>query len=219
MVLWLQWPEVDAGLCQEVASRYSFIEADRQPSRYFNDYFIKQLNGVYYIFARKQVRLDYDIATRVMNDLESHPSFIPGYQSIEVVRQRSGEMLTAIRFRAAFSPLTSRFTNRVEILQTQDGYQQCWKQLQADDPRLLETPVHAPGVNLGYWRFDRQSGSMVDIQYFSMLQPPLPLPAWLYSRIVAGQYEGLFDRIIEHILEVTVTDPTGPQALDRRRDG
>jgi hypothetical protein len=56
---------------------------------------------------------------------------------------------------------------------------------------------------------------MVDIQYFSVLQPPLPLPVWLYSQIVAGRYEALFERIIEQIRQVSEAAQLKPGGLDR----
>ncbi len=191
-----------AGLCSEVGSLNRFNNLDRITSDFFDEYFIRKSNGRYFVYADKMASVDFASATKVMNHLESHPSFIPGYQSIKVLRGPDREILTGIRFRAAFSPFSSSFTNQVEIIDEQDRYKQCWEQLAAEDMRVIEDQKNAPKVNVGYWWLDKISESSVEIRYFSVVQPPLAIPAWLYTRIVKGSYEELFDRIIKRIKQV-----------------
>ncbi|MDJ0807413.1 MAG: hypothetical protein QNJ78_11320 [Gammaproteobacteria bacterium] len=191
-----------AGLCAKIEPLFTFETADRLPSPYFDEYYIRQSDHVFYIAASKVVELDFSNATLVMNDLESHPSFIPGYQSIRVIADANEELLTGIHFHAAFSPFSSRFTNRVEIINEQAHYRQCWEQLDAEDGRVIAAYKNAPMINRGYWLFERQSEDLVGIHYFSMLQPPLMIPTWLYTRMLGSGYIGLFEQVIARIRQV-----------------
>ncbi len=192
-----------AGLCSKVDTANSFNTSDRVTSDFFDEYFVQERDDRYYIYANKMARLDFASATNVMSNLKSHPSFIPGYQSIKVMHGPDKEILTGIRFRADFSPFSSRFTNEVEIIDQQDHYKQCWEQLEAGDLRVIEDLKNAPKVNMGYWWFEKISESRVEMHYFSVVKPPLAIPSWLYTNIVKGSYEELFDRIIRRIRQVS----------------
>ncbi|MEN8177743.1 MAG: hypothetical protein ABFS39_03905 [Pseudomonadota bacterium] len=190
-------PGCIAGVCTGIEAKNSLTNNDRASSSYFDEYLVRERHDVYFVYASKQVLLDLALARKVMSDLESHPNFIPGYQSIQVITGPDNEILTGLRFRAPFSPFSSRLTNQVEINDEQDRYKQCWEQLEADDSRVLEPHKNAPNINMGYWWFVRLSESSVKIHYFSIVRPPLAIPTWLYTRIVKGSYEDLFERIIE----------------------
>ena len=187
---------VQAGLCEDNQALLDYADDDRVASDYFDAYFIARHGKVYHIHARKRVELDFATLLRVMETHEEHPDFMPGYRWIEVVRNPDGETLTALRFRSTFSPFTSRFTTLVETSAIDREYQQCWRQLEPDDPRVIEEFSNAPRVNQGIWRFVILDDGTVEMNYFSLIRPPVSIPSWLYKNIVKGTYQEVFEKII-----------------------
>lgn len=120
---------------------------------------------------------------------------MPGYVRIKVRRPADGIIYTAIRFKPKFSFFESRFTNEVEIQRSPAGYQQCWRQLDAKDPRVLEEHRKAPLVNRGYWRITPLAGNELELRYFSTIQPPIPLPGFIYKHIVGNSYREVFEKL------------------------
>lgn len=199
---------VFAGICSHVESLKNFAEADKVESSYFDEYFIKEEEGVFYIRSKKRAQLAFPSLEQVMNALERYPEFMPGYKAIKVKRKPNGIILTAIRFRAPFSPFESRFTNQVEIKNHVGLYEQCWQQLEEDDPRVVESYKSAPLVNKGYWRLEKRQNNEVDISYMSVIRPPVPIPAWLYTFVVKSTYSEIFEKIVNRAEQTALTSGT-----------
>lgn len=206
--IWLLWGLVLAALplagmariCSEVEALKDFSESDQLRSGYFDEYFIKKQQRVFHIHFRKRIQLDFSAIKHVLNGLEDYPEFMPGYKAIKVKRNSDGEILTGIRFRPSFSFFVSRFTNQVEISDGTEVYKQCWQQLEENDKRVIEEHKSAPVVNKGYWRLEKKEDDEIEISYFSVIQPPLPIPAWLYRRIVKGSYEEVCRKVVMRAL-------------------
>ena len=189
-----------AAICDDNEALLKLSDDNRVSHDYFDDYYISRHKGVYQIFSRKRLQLDFSKLVRVMDRHEDYPEFMPGYRSIKVHRNPNGQVLTAIRFRTTFSPFTSRFTNRVEMVHNEDEYQQCWRQLDEKDELVIEEFAKAPKVNQGFWRVVRLESDLVEITYFSMIKPPVSIPSLLYRQIVKGSYQDVFERLVERTL-------------------
>jgi len=188
-----------SGVCQRVEADDAFTLADRVKSDYFDDYYIRNRDGAYYIRATKRLSLTFTRAAKVLSGLERYAQFMPGYSRIRVVRNPDGAIYTAIRFQADFSFFESSFTNRVEILQSPAGYRQCWWQLQAHDPAVIEEFRRAPKVNHGYWRVAPAAGGGVVLRYFSVIKPPIPIPGFFYRYVVSNSYREVFEHLADRI--------------------
>lgn len=185
-----------ASLCNDNHALMQVAEEDRVSSDYFDAYFISMHRGVYHIQAKKQVALDFTTLKEVMEAHEDHPEFMPGYRRVKVVRNSDGELLTGLKFRTSFSPFTSHFTTVVETTDSNQEYQQCWRQLEEDDPRVIEEYSMAPKTNQGLWSLRKLEDGIVEVNYFSMIKPPVPIPSFLYKRIVKDSYRDVFKQII-----------------------
>lgn len=188
-----------SGVCQRVEAEDSFAATDRVNSGYFDDYYIRSRRGIYFIRAVKHLSLTFSRAVKVLSKFEQYPQFMPGYKGIRVRRAADGVIYTAIRFRPDFSFFESRFTNRVEIAQFSAGYRQCWWQLQAKDPAAMEEFRAAPKVNHGYWRVTHTANGEVELRYFSAIDPPIPLPGFLYRHVVTNSYQEVFEHLVGRI--------------------
>jgi len=186
-----------AAICDDNEALLKLSDDNRVRHDYFDDYYISRHKGVYRIFSRKRLKLDFSTLVRVMDRHEDYPAFMPGYRQIKVHRNPNGQVLTAIRFRSTFSPFTSRFTNRVEMEHNEVEYQQCWHQLDENDELVIEEFAKAPKINQGFWRVVGLDNDLVEITYFSMIKPPVSIPGFLYKRIVKGSYQEVFERLIE----------------------
>ncbi len=195
-----------AGLCDENQALIDVGDDDRVASDYFDDYFIARHGDIYHIHARKRIELDFLTLYQVMDMQQHHAEFMPGYKHVEVVANPGDESLTAIRFRASFSPFTSRFTTRVESRVGERDYRQCWRQLDAADSRVIEAHKMAPKINQGYWRIVVLEDGRVDMQYYSMIDPPVAIPEFLYKRIARGSYREVFEHIIERARKLAPAD-------------
>lgn len=189
-----------AAICDDNEALLKLSDDNRVSHDYFDDYYISRHKGVYQIFSRKRLQLDFSKLVRVMDRHEDYPEFMPGYRSIKVHRNPNGQVLTAIRFRTKFSPFTSRFTNRVEMVHNEDEYQQCWRQLDEKDELVIEEFAKAPKINQGFWRVVRLDSNLVEITYFSMIKPPVSIPSLLYRQIVKGSYQDVFESLVERTL-------------------
>ena len=185
-----------ASICDDSEALLKLSDDNRVNHKYFDDYSVSRHKGVYQIFSRKRLKLDYSTLVRVMDRHENYPEFMPGYRSIKVHRNPNGQVLTAIRFRTTFSPFTSRFTNEVEMVHNEDEYQQCWRQLDEKDELVIEEYAKAPKINQGFWRVIRLDSDVVEIAYFSMIKPPVSIPSLLYRQIVKGSYHDVFERTL-----------------------
>jgi ribosome-associated toxin RatA of RatAB toxin-antitoxin module len=185
------------GLCSDSLAQINLSNDDRVISDYFDDYLISRHGGVYHIFSNKQVQLNFTKLVQVMEAPEHYPKFMPGYRGIKIVRTTEGELLTAISFRTEFTPFTSRFTTLVETTSSDREYQQCWRQLDENDPRVIEEFSMAPKTNQGFWQFRKMASGMIEMNYFSMIKPPVPIPAFLYKRIVESSFKDVFKHIIQ----------------------
>ena len=185
-----------AEICAEIEALKNFSANDRIKSDYFDEYSVSRKAGVYHVYSRKQKRLEFSNLVAVMARFEDYPRFMPGYKGIQVKQGTKGEVLTAIRFRPAFSPFTSQFTNRVEIVDIDNEYKQCWSQLDEKDEQVIEDFKSAPLTNKGIWRFIKKKPGVVEIHYFSVIEPPLSIPGWLYRKIIKNSYEEVFKAII-----------------------
>ena len=185
-----------AGLCDDNLAQMSISSDDRVTSDYFDDYFISQHGSVYHIFSNKQVQLNFTTLVQVMEAPEHYPEFMPGYRGIKIVGNPDGELLTAISFRTGFTPFTSHFTTLVETTSSDSEYQQCWRQLDENDTRVIEEFSMAPKTNQGFWRFKKTASGEIEMSYFSMIKPPVPIPGFLYKRIVKSSYKDVFEQII-----------------------
>lgn len=195
-----------ADLCDENRELISFGQDDRVESEFFDAYYIARHGDIYHIHARKQVELDFVILYQVMDMQQDHAEFMPGYERVEVIAHPDDVSLTAIRFRPSFSPFTSRFTTHVESRIGERDYRQCWRQLDAADSRVIESHKRAPNINQGYWRFVELDGGRVDMQYYSMIDPPVPIPEFLYKRIARGSYQEVFEQIIARTRKLANVD-------------
>ena len=191
-----------ARICSEVEALKDFSESDQVKSDYFDEFFIKKQERVFRIHLIKRMQLDFSTIKHVLSGLEDFPQFMPGYKAIKVKRNSDGEILTGIRFRPSFSPFMSRFTNQVEISDGTKVYKQCWQQLEENDKRVIEQHKSAPVVNKGYWRLEKKENEEIEISYFSVIQPPFPIPAWLYRRIVKGSYEEVYQKLVTRVTQL-----------------
>lgn len=197
-VAYLAFPAiVAAGICKDNQTLLELDEKDRVSSDYFDSYYISSKKRAYYIYASKRVPLKLPTLTRVMEDYTAYPEFMPGYRAITMERNTDGNLLTGIEFRAKFSPFTSRFTTEVESSREALEYKQCWLQLKSDDARVIEAFENAPRVNRGFWQLIDRGDGHIEMNYFSVIRPPVPIPGWLYKIIVKGSYLEVFDAIIK----------------------
>lgn len=188
-----------AGVCADVEALESFADKHREKNHYFKDYYLRSRKGVYFILATKKLRLDFTRAGEVMGNLDRYAEFMPGYKRIRVTRADDGSIYTAIRFQPDFSFFESRFTNQVELLQSETGYRQCWRQLDAKDPRVVEKHRRAPVVNRGYWRITPGEDGYIELRYFSSIQPPIPIPGFIYRHVAESSYQEVFERLVAQI--------------------
>ena len=185
-----------AGICDENQALMDFSEQDRVQSEYFAAYYITRKKKVYYIYANRRVFVPLQRLVEVMDAFTDYPEFMPGYRDIKIATGDEDELLTAIKFRADFSPFTSHFTTQVESHRDATEYKQCWQQLKPDDTRVIEEYRSAPRVNQGFWWLTEAGDGMVEMNYFSVIRPPVSIPGWLYESIVKGTYAEVFDAII-----------------------
>ena len=188
-----------ADICVENQALMHFLEQDRVASDFFDSYYITRKNGVYHIYCNKRIRLQFSTLTWVMEGHEEYPKFMPGYKAIKVERNSEGKLFTAIKFRASFSPFTSRFTTQVETSNKEFEYRQCWLQLDRNDSRVIEEFKSAPRVNQGFWLLVKLDDGIIEMNYFSAIQPPVSIPGWLYKKIIKGSYEDVFEAIISRV--------------------
>ena len=67
---------------------------------------------------------------------------------------------------------------------------------------MIEDYKRAPLVNKGFWWLMKKDNEEIEISYFSMIQPPLPIPAWLYKQIVKDSYEEVFRKLILRTMQI-----------------
>ncbi len=186
----------NAGICTGVESSDVFTEHHRQNNDYFNIFLIRKENKIYYVRAIKLVRISFLPVVDVLNNLDEHSKFMPGYRATKVIRKNDGRVYTGIKFQADFSFFESHFTNEIEVNQTDDRYQQCWLQLDANHQEVIEKYKAAPLENSGYWLATRQGDNLVEIRYFAVIRPPVKLPLFLYRYIVKKSYQQLFESLL-----------------------
>jgi hypothetical protein len=184
------------GVCEKVEVDDSFAASDHLKSAYFDDYYIRSEGGVYYIRATKRLTVTMSRATKVLSALESYAQFMPGYKGIRMKRSPDGAIYTAIRFRPDFSFFESRFTNEVEIARLPASYRQCWWQLLQKDPRVMEEYRSPPKLNHGYWRVTPIADGAVELRYFSAIEPPIPIPGFIYRYVVTNSYQEVFEHLV-----------------------
>lgn len=190
-----------AGICKSVASEFYFAKEQSVKHSFFDAYFISKKYGSYYIYAVKTVPENYTKLIKVLRDFSSYPKFMLGYRAIKVKKITSNKLLTSIIFKPPLSPFDSKFTNEVEIISSEKYYQQCWLQLQENDPRISIPFEYAPKRNEGYWSLENLSNNNSKLSYHSIIKPPIPLPLIAYRFFAKNSYVDTFQRIINRSKE------------------
>ncbi len=201
-------PPSGADVCQSLGSRPQFGSDSVIENDYFDRYNIENIHGSYYIGATRTETLDLAVLIAVFDDFANWSDISPAYKSIEVRPLTTTLLLTGIRFRPSFSPFTSKFTNRIEVSNEEHIYRQCWRQLDEADEDVIEPYQNEPLENRGSWQVQRIDSQRVRIDYYSVIKPPIPLPAWLYRFVVRNSYVDTFERIIAKANEIQ----RGPRA-------
>lgn len=192
-----------AVLCDPIEAKavaFAAAKHERRPS-YFDDYAIRERDGAYSVLAVKRARADFRRAVAVMNALERHAEFLPGYKWICVKRSADGPVHTAIGFKPALLVPESRFTNRVEVVESEASYRQCWRQLPADDPHAMQAFRGEPLVNEGYWRVDAIDKETIELRYFALIRPPGALASLVYGLAAQGVHQDLFEHVLARFAE------------------
>jgi hypothetical protein len=185
-------------LCEPIEAEavvFAAAEHEHRP-RYFDTYVVRERDGVYSILAVKRARADFRRAVAVMNALERHAEFLPGYKWICVKRSADGTVHTALGFKPALLVPESRFTNQVEVVESEASYRQCWHQLPADSPHAMQAFRDEPVVNEGYWRVDAIDKEMIELSYFSSIKPPGTLASLVYGLAAQGVHQDLFEHVL-----------------------
>ena len=195
---------------QDGCSFYHEFTADTFPSnvknKYFDKYCIIKLGDTYHIYAIKEVTIIYEYLVDLMNDFERLDDFMPGYKEIELTGQNSDQIITGIDFKPKFSPVSSLFTNEVEVYSDSSLYIQCWKQLAQEDPRTTHHNKNAPIQNEGFWKFKALENEMVGMEYYLKIQPHTKIPAWLYRLVAKNSYKNVFKAVIQTAMEIGEDD-------------
>jgi len=185
-------------LCEPIQAEAVAFAAAKHEHRpgYFDDYAIRERDGVYTVLVVKRAHADFRRAVAVMNALERHAEFLPGYEWICVKRSADGAVHTAIGFKPALLVPESRFTNRVELVQSETSYRQCWRQLPADDPNAMQAFRDEPLVNEGHWRVDAIDKETIELRYFASIQPPGALASLAYRLSAQRAHQDLFEHVL-----------------------
>lgn len=193
-------------VCQKNKEGMDFSQKNMIKNKFFDQFFIEKRLDCYLIHASIISNANYFNLTEVLVDFEKYSEFMPGYKSIKIKKITPARLLACIHFRASFSPFLSVFTNEIEIDSDSSLYKQCWKQLKPNDTLIIKPFKNAPIHNSGSWEIIRLENGKTKTSYFSVIQPPVPIPSWLYRYIVKKSYVNVFKALFKRAKEIKDKD-------------
>jgi hypothetical protein len=197
---------VVGGLCSDVERMAGFTEEHLVTHDYFDKYYVNSQRGEYFVLAVKYLETGFKPLVQVLRDFKQHAEFLPGYREIKVSDIDENSAVTGIRVKPDFSFWESRFSTLVELETTGSSHLQCWRQLDEEDPRVIEAFNFAPSINHGYWRVSTDKDKGMVMRYFTAIKPPIAIPGFVYRSMIKKSYREVFESIIGRAKLVTGKD-------------